>query len=194
MSAVRCTSVSALLCAGLGLAGCASPPGAADYAQEQPPLALETFLSGPLTAHGLFLDRAGQVQRRFSVALQGHWTQGPDGQPQGRLEEQFTYLDAAHRGQTQQRVWRLRRLGESQGLVRYEGRADDVVGTAEGELAGNTLHWRYRLRLPVDGHEIEVDMDDWMVLMTPGLLLNHTVMSKWGVRLGEVQITFAKRD
>lgn len=67
-----------------------------------------------------------------------------------------------------------------------------MVGEAIGELAGNTLHWRYVLALPVDGKVYHVDFDDWMFLMDK-VMLNRSYMSKWGFALGEVTLTFVKR-
>ena len=46
------------------------------------------------------------------------------------------------------------------GITRYEGRADDVAGTAIGEVAGNALHWRYTLALPVGDDVYHVQFDD----------------------------------
>jgi len=39
----------------------------------------------------------------------------------------------------------------------------------------------------------EVQFDDWMYLMDQRVMLNKAVMSKWGVRLGEVTLSFTKR-
>lgn len=175
------------------LTGCANAPQAIQYSDEQPKLILNDFLNGHLNAEGLFKDRSGSVVRRFKVDMMAQW-QGPKGQEQGILDEHFIYLDHAHQGLKQQRVWHLTRVGEDQGMTYFEGRADDVIGVAKGESAGNTLHWHYKLNLPVDGHDIEVDMDDWMYLMTPRLMLNQAVMSKWGIKLGEVQIVFEKLE
>jgi hypothetical protein len=38
-----------------------------------------------------------------------------------------------------------------------------------------------------------VDFDDWMYLMDEQVMLNQSVMSKFGWRLGEVVLTFRKR-
>jgi hypothetical protein len=160
------------------LAACASPQPA-DYRSEGPPLDLRRYFSGPLQAHGIFMDRSGRVVRRFTVAMVGRW----DGD-QGVLEEDFVYSD----GKTERRVWRLTRTAEG----RYTGRADDVVGQAEGEAAGNALRWRYTLALPVDGRIIEVQFDDWMFLVDEQVMLNRAVMSKFGIRLGEVLLSFRK--
>ena len=160
------------------LAACASPTPA-DYAGEKPVLDLKTYFNGDITAHGIFTDRSGQVVRRFTVAMACHW-QGDD----GVLDERFTYSD----GETQQRIWRLKKLPGG----RYTGTADDVVGVAQGQSAGNAFQWRYTLRLPVDGKTYEVQFDDWMYLMDERVMLNKAVMSKFGVRLGDVTLAFYK--
>jgi hypothetical protein len=161
------------------LAGCAAPTPA-DYAQQTPVLDLKTYFNGELIAHGMFADRSGKVQRRFVVDLKATW-QGD----QGTLEEDFRYSD----GKTERRVWRL----VSHGNGRYTGTADDVVGVAEGRAAGNALNWRYSLRLPVDGSVYEVEFDDWMFLIDEKVMLNKAVMSKFGIRLGEVTLAFRRK-
>jgi hypothetical protein len=67
-----------------------------------------------------------------------------------------------------------------------------VVGVAEGQAAGNALNWRYTLSLPVDGRVVEVQFDDWMYLMDDRVMLNKAVMSKFGIRLGEVTLAFTR--
>ena len=128
----------------------------------------------------LFRSRSGKVVKRFHVLIDARW-QGDT----GTLDERFTYSD----GTTQRRVWTITRLGPG----RYSGRADDVVGEATGEAAGNALRWRYVLALPVDGKVYNVDFDDWMFLMDDQVMLNRSLMSKWGFRLGEVTLSFHKR-
>lgn len=171
------------LALGLGVAalvaGCASPTPA-DYTGEKPLLDLRKYFDGELVAHGIFTDRSGKVVRRFVVQMTGSW-QGN----QGVLDERFTYSD----GKTERRVWRLTDLGNG----RYEGRADDVVGVAQGIAAGNALNWRYTLALPVEGRVWEVQFDDWMFLVDERVMLNKAVMSKFGIRLGEVTLSFQRK-
>ncbi len=162
------------------LLGCAGAPTPADYAAEKPLLDLKTYFNGELDAHGIFTDRSGKVVRRFVVQMTGTWTGN-----EGVLDERFTYSD----GKTERRVWRLK----DEGGGRWSGRADDVVGVAEGRAAGNALNWRYTLSLPVDGKVYEVQFDDWMYLIDERVMLNKAVMSKFGFTLGEVTLSFTKR-
>jgi hypothetical protein len=161
------------------LSGCAAQQ-IETYAQDKPLLDLAQYFNGTLDAYGVFTDRSGTVVKRFTVVMVCAWN-GDD----GVLDEDFRYSD----GSTQKRIWRLRKLGDG----RFSGRADDVVGEARGETRGNTFHWTYTLNLPVDGRVFEVQFDDWMYLMTDKVMLNKAAMSKFGVRLGEVTLSFVKR-
>lgn len=169
--------------AGLGLAGCAGPQ-LSDYAQEKPVLDLRQYFNGTLDAYGIFTDRTGKVVKRFTVVMTCSW-QGPAGQEIGVLDEVFSYSD----GSTDRRVWTLKRQPDG----RYTGTAGDVLGEAKGQESGNTFRWGYTLNLPVDGRVIEVQFDDWMYLMTDKVMLNKAAMSKFGIHLGEVTLSFVKR-
>lgn len=160
------------------LAACAGPQ-VKDYADQRPALALERYFNGRVLAHGMFQKRGGEVVRRFTVVMDCHW----DGD-QGVLDETFTYSD----GEVQRRVWRLTRHADG----RYTGRADDVVGEAQGQVSGNAFRWNYTLRLPVDGRVYEVQMDDWMYLIDERVMINRAAMRKFGVTLGEVLLAFTK--
>ena len=95
---------------------------------------------------------------------------------------------AAADGRQEQRIWTITRSAEG----RWTGRAADVVGEAEGRSAGNALNWTYTLSLPVDGKVYEVQFDDWMYLVDERVMINKAVMSKFGVTLGEVTLSFRK--
>lgn len=166
-------------CASLALlTGCASVD-VADYRAEQPTLDLRQYFNGDLNAWGMFQDRSGKVVKRFHVAMKASW-QGDV----GTLDEDFTYAD----GSKQKRVWTLTRQPDGS----YIGRADDVVGEARGEVAGNALRWRYVLALPVDGKVYHVNFDDWMYLIDDKVMLNRSFMSKFGIELGQVTLSFTK--
>jgi hypothetical protein len=164
----------------LALSACAGPQ-ISDYAAETPALDLRKYFTGTVDAWGIFTDRSGRVVKRFTVVIDCQW-QGDE----GVLDEAFTYSD----GTLQRRVWRLKALPNG----RYEGRADDVVGMATGQTKGNAFQWQYTLALPVDGKVWEVQFDDWMFLMNDRVMLNKAVMSKLGVTLGEVTLSFSRRE
>lgn len=163
----------------LGLAGCATT-GVEQYRAEQPKLDLASYLNGTLDAWGMFQGRSGEVKKRFHVVIDARW-QGDT----GVLDEAFKWSD----GTTSRRVWTLKKQPDGT----FRGTADDVVGEALGEVAGNALRWRYVLALPVDGKTYNVDFDDWMFLMDDKVMMNRSYMSKWGFNLGEVTLTFVKR-
>lgn len=162
----------------LGLSGCASQD-IQKYAAEKPVLDLAEYFNGKVIAHGVFQDRSGQVVRRFVVDMEGTWNGN-----QGVLDEHFTYAD----GSKDRRIWRLTKHADG----RYSGTADDVVGPASGQAVGNAFYWTYTLRLPVDGKTYDVRFDDWMYLVDERVMLNRATMSKFGVRLGEVTLSFQK--
>ena len=175
----RATGLAALAGGGALLTACAGPQ-VADYAAEKPALDLRTFFNGTVDAWGVFTDRSGRVVKRFKVVMDCQW-QGDE----GVLDEAFTYSD----GTRQRRIWRLKALPNG----RYAGRADDVIGEAAGQIKGNAFRWQYTLALPVDGSVWHVQFDDWMYLMDEQVMLNKAVMSKWGVTLGEVTLSFQRR-
>jgi hypothetical protein len=161
------------------LAGCASPT-IADYAGQQPTLNLRTYFNGMVDAWGIFTDRNGKVVKRFTVEMRCDWRD-----KQGVLDEDFVYSD----GTREKRVWTL----TDQGNGLFTGTAGDVVGVAEGQTQGNAFNWRYTLALPVDGTVLHVQMDDWMYLMNDRVMLNKARMTKLGIHLGEVTLSFTRR-
>ncbi|CAN7158739.1 DUF3833 domain-containing protein [Acidovorax sp. LjRoot118] len=170
---------AAAVAAPVALSGCAGQ-NLADYAAEKPVLDLAQYFNGVIDAHGMFQDRSGKIVKRFTVVMNCQWTGN-----QGVLDEAFTYSD----GSTERRIWRLTREADG----RYTGTAGDVIGQAVGQVRGNAFRWNYTLALPVDGTVYHVDLDDWMYLMDERVMLNRATMSKFGVRLGEITLSFTRR-
>nr|UOZ97129.1 hypothetical protein NCPCFENI_01042 [Cupriavidus sp.] len=160
------------------LSGCAGPR-IEQYADQKPPLDLAAYFSGTTTGWGMVTDRSGAITRRFVVRIEGSFNAG-----KGTLDEYFDWSD----GEKQRRIWRLEQVGPG----KWIGRADDVVGEATGEIAGNALHWRYTLAVPVQGRVINMAFDDWMVLIDDKVMLNRATFSKFGIRLGEVTLSFQR--
>jgi hypothetical protein len=150
-----------------------------DYRETAPALDLRSFLQGDLRAYGMLQDRSGRMTRRFTATLHGTW-QGDS----GTLEEQFLFDD----GEQQERIWKLEHLGNG----RYSGTAGDVVGVAEGEIAGSVFQWNYQLDVPWQDDSIVVTLDDWLYLVDERHLINKTKLTKFGFRVGELTLVIEK--
>lgn len=154
------------------------------YRSETPVFDMRQYFSGTLDGWGIFQDRSGKVIKRFTVTIDAQW-EGAHGQ----LDEHFIWSDGGASGNPARRVWHLQDMGNGH----FVGRADDVIGEATGQASGNALRWRYVLALNVDGEVIHIDFDDWMYLVDDQVLINRSVMSKYGVALGEVTLTLKRR-
>jgi Protein of unknown function (DUF3833) len=150
-------------------------------AQKTPVLDLNSYFVGQTKAYGLFEDRFGKIRRQFVVTI--------DGRMDGNdliLDEAFVYND----GERQRRVWRMTPKGNGV----YEGRADDVIGVAQGKLSGNAFNLRYKLNLKVDEKSTwKVSFNDWMLLQPDGVLLNRAYVDRFGVQIGSVTLAFVKK-
>lgn len=152
-----------------------------DYRGMQPPLDLRQFFNGHVMAWGQVQDRSGKIIKRFTVDMTCTWKGN-----EGTLEEYFHYDD----GSKQTRIWHLSALPNGQ----YIGRADDVVGQAHGQVQGPALKWSYTLALPVEGKTWHIHFDDWMYLHDSNTMMNRAVMSKFGIKLGEITLFFRKQE
>ena len=150
-----------------------------DFKGSKPVLVLEEYFAGRTVAAGLFQDRFGNVRRQFTVDIEGRFEDGTL-----TLVEDFEYAD----GETEQRIWTLNKLDGH----RYEGTAEGVIGRASGEARGNAFNWKYTFDLKVGESVWRVDFDDWMFLQPGGVVINRATVSKWGITLGEVTLSFHK--
>ena len=152
---------------------------ASDFKDSEPRLLIEDYFAGETRAWGLFEDRFGTLRRQFVVDITGTW----DGE-QLVLDERFQYSD----GERDRRVWTIRKTGAHS----YEGRADDIVGTATGEAYGNALNWRYDMDLKIGDRRLRVHFDDWMFLQPAEVLINRATVTKLGFEIGQVTLAFMK--
>ncbi|WP_461429274.1 DUF3833 domain-containing protein [Gymnodinialimonas sp.] len=168
-----------ILCALVALAACGRP-SLTDPTLSGRDLNLEEFFHGNLSAYGQFQDVFGEVRRRFEVDIRGTW----DGQTL-RLVEDFRYDD----GSTEQRIWSLQQTGNGG----WQGTAPGVIGVATGQEVGDTFNWQYTIDLPLpDRDPLRVTFDDWMWMLSEDRVLNRAYMSRLGVPIGEVIITFER--
>jgi hypothetical protein len=145
------------------------------------PFDLLSWLEGRTLAVGVFEDRKGRVRRRFTVDLTGT----ADGNSL-RLDERFLFDD----GERQERTWMLTRGAGGT----FTGRAGDSVSEAQGRFGEGVAYLASELRIKVGSRHVAMCFDDAFYAAGPGLVLNRSTMSKWGIRLGQILIQFRKDD
>jgi len=160
------------------LSACASV-SVEDYADNEPRLVAEQFFNGQLTAHGVVKDRGGKVMRYFSASIDASWRDGV-----GTLDERFVFDD----GERQTRVWTLKPVGDNN----YIATAGDVIGDGKMKIAGNSLFLDYVLRIPYDGDTLDLHIDDRMYLVSERVLLNESIMTKFGFEVGRIMLVIEK--
>ena len=168
-----------LLSLGL-LQSCSSVP-VSEYADNSPTMVVEEFFNGSLRAHGIVKDRSGKVTRYFNASIKADWVDGV-----GTLDEVFKFDD----GEEQTRIWKLAK-GDSGS---YVGTANDVVGSSALEVSGNSLFLDYVLRIPYDDGTLDLHIDDRMYLVSDRVLINESVMTKWGVKVGQITLVIEKNE
>lgn len=152
------------------------------YQNTTPTLDMHEFFSGQIDGWGMFQGRNGEVKKRFYVDIDATH----EGDNVIVLDEKFSWAD----GSKSQRIWRLTKQADGS----WRGTAGDVIGEAKGEVTGNTLHWQYLLELPVDDKTYKVNFDDWMYLVDKDVMLNRSVMKKFGVELGSVTLSMHRNN
>nr|WP_159084157.1 DUF3833 family protein [Saccharobesus litoralis] len=123
-------------------------------------------------------DHRNKVTRRFTATIIGDWQDN-----QGVLDETFYFAD----GKVEKRCWRLTKQGD-----KLTGTAGDVIGTAKGQVQGNTLNWQYTLKAQTDNGQVKLKLDDWLYLVDEYNLINRTKMFFWSFPVGEVTLHIAK--
>lgn len=149
------------------------------YANNKPALDVTNFFSGKLTAHGIVKNRSGEVIRFFNADLVGSWSNGV-----GTLEEEFLFDD----GEIQHRTWILKPNGKGG----YVSTANDVTGSGTLNTAGNALFMKYVLQVAYKDSTIDVSVDDRMYLVKQGVLMNESILTKFGFEVGSVSLVILK--
>jgi hypothetical protein len=162
----------------LALSACAST-SVNDYSKNTPKLIPQEFFNGNLSAHGVVKDRSGKVTRYFNATIKAYWENGV-----GTLDEKFIFDD----GEIQYRTWKLSPAIQG----KFKAAAGDVVGIGEGEFAGNAINLNYVLAVKYKGSTINLRVDDWMWLVDSNTVLNESTLTKFGFKVGSVQLVIQK--
>lgn len=154
------------------LTACASAPEAVGAKT----LVFEQFFPGRVTARGTFVNSFTGAVRGLSVVIDGSF----DGKTL-TLVEDFAYDD----GERDRKIWKLTRIGERT----YEGQREDVIGTAKAYPDRAAMRLEYVVALKTEAWgDIHVRFRDVLALEADGTLVNRAVVSKWGLRLGRVEL------
>ena len=147
-----------------------------DYSQTGPLFVLDKHLNGPILSEGLIYGPDGKVGVTFVANMMGTW----DGDS-GTLSESFSYSN----GKTQERKWFLKKGPGNT----FTATADDIIGTAQGEVSGSSIQLKYRIVLPKESGGHTLDVTDWLYLAENGAILNRSEMRKFGIKVAELVAT-----
>ncbi|ENM3848011.1 DUF3833 domain-containing protein [Vibrio cholerae] len=166
-----------LLC--IWLSGCSAEID--DYRATTPKFDLFNYFVGTIHAWGMVQDYTEKQTRRFEVVIEGRIENN-----QRILVEDFVFDD----GEKDQRIWTINRTTDDE----YEGRADDIVGTARGKEVGNALQWQYDFVLKLDSGDVQVHFDDWLYRQDDKRVFNLTKIRKFGLEVGRITLFFEKQE
>ena len=124
-------------------------------------------------------NRSGLVIRTFNADINAFWRDGI-----GTLEEDFLFDD----GEVQQRVWTLTPSGNGT----YISTAGDVLGEGLLSFSGNSIFLDYVLTIPYGESSVDVRVDDRMYLVSENVLINESIMKKFGIRVGSISLVIIR--
>jgi hypothetical protein len=153
------------------------------YKDNQPTLVLDQFFKGELTAHGILKNRSGAVTRYFNVTMTGSW----DDQGVGTLAEKFIFNDES----IQFRTWTFTPITTDEG-IQYQATANDTLAATMIVLSGNAFFMNYDLLINYGGDDMDVNIDDKMYLINDEVMINESVMTKFGIEVGYITLTIIK--
>jgi hypothetical protein len=144
------------------------------------PFSMPDFFEGICQAFGIFETRSGETKRRFSATVEGYWQNDIF-----YLDEEFVFSDGAH----EHRTWKLK--FNSDGT--FSADCVDVPSPASGYYGDDTAHLSYKFKLRHKGKSYNVKFADTFAKLADDLVINRTIMTKWGITLGHVTIVFRKQ-
>lgn len=169
-----------VLLAPAALAACASPSIEADSRPD--PVLPITWFTGLTFAYGVFETRGGRVSERFTTRLEGR----PSADGGFELFERFVYPG----GFTWARTWLFRPRGE--GL--YDGTAETVVGVGRITSRGDTIRMNFTADQPTRTGSVRLRFDQRLTRLADDTVVNRSMVSKFGVRVGRITMVFTKPD
>lgn len=166
------------------VAGCDRTTGTLVSTAEGPAFDPVTFFDGHTRSWGVIERRSGAPRERIVTDSHGE----RDAAGRLRMIQHLSFQD----GTRQERDWVLWRSGSN----RFDATANDMVGTAEGEVGGRAFHWQWVLARSPGNALMNVTMRQWMYRMDDGSVTIRTTVSKLGFIVAEVteQFTHPEQD
>ena len=150
-----------------------------DYNKNTPKFFPQEFFNGTLHAQGVVKNRSGKVTRYFTATINAYWKDGV-----GTLDEKFIFND----GEIQNRTWTLKPTTEGS----FSAIAGDVIGTGTGKFAGNAVNLNYVLAVKYNDSTLNLTVNDWMWLVDSKTVLNESTLTKFGFKVGSIQLAMVK--
>jgi hypothetical protein len=140
------------------------------------------FFLGHTHSWGVIESRSGAPTEWVVTDSHGE----EDGTGRLHMVQHLSFQD----GSTQQRDWVLWRSGPD----RFDGTANDMVGSATGEADGSLFHWQWVLARSPGNRLMDVTMNQWMYRLPDGSAMIRTTVSKFGLIVAEVSEQFTHPD
>lgn len=144
----------------------------------------KNYFSGEVKSWGIISNRQNKIIKQFSLDMFGTWNGGS-----GELQENFIYSD----GTSQNHVWHVIEKGSGQ----YEARANDIIGRGQGIENKNSCYWQYVMAVPIvtviGKFTFNLTFDDRMWLMNEKIVINKSIIKKFGIRVGELTAVMQKQ-
>jgi hypothetical protein len=161
------------------LAGCATAPSL-DATSGGRAFVPEQFFRGPTYAEGEFVNVIDGTRRGVKAVINGRF----DGRVL-TLVEDFSYSD----GEKDRKTWLLTKTGPTT----YSGTREDVIGTAQGRLDGPFFRLTYVANVKTKTSNYDLTFDDVLGLQPDGTVLNRAVVSKLGVKVGDITLKIRRK-
>jgi hypothetical protein len=175
----RIAKAGLVLIGALALLGCATAP-VLDAGTGGKAFVPEVFFRGTTHAEGEFVNVIDGSRRGVKAVINGRF----DGKVL-TLVEDFTYSD----GETDRKTWHLTKTGPTT----YSGTREDVIGTAQGRLDGPNFRLTYQATVKTKTSSYDLTFDDVLGLQPDGSVLNRAVVSKLGIKVGDITLVIRKR-
>ncbi|MDB6171660.1 MAG: hypothetical protein JWL59_971 [Chthoniobacteraceae bacterium] len=138
------------------------------------------FFTGQTHSWGVMESRSGEPTQWIKTETQGRMING-----ELRMEQELVF----EKGQRQHRSWRMRRIDSRH----FEATANDIIGTAHGELNGNLFRWTFKLALKPSNPLFNVTMTQRMYFQPDGkTMINRDTIRKAGIILAQVTEQFSR--